>query len=120
MASCGRADDNPSATSYRVDNFAFSADGISQTIRGAEVTPAFFQAAKTRPLLGRLFLPEEYQSGRRQVVLLCNRFWKQRFKNPSCIGSTVQLNGRNFTIVGVMPPTFEFPAGVDVWAPKAE
>ena len=121
IAGCTRADDNPPATSYRVDNFAYNSDGSSQTIRGAYVTPAFFQAVKARPLLGRVFLSEEYQSGRGPVVVLCNRFWKRRFgADPNCVGRTLQLNGRNFTIIGVMPPTFEFPFGVDLWVPKTD
>src|SRR6266403_6354648 len=66
MTGCSRADDNPPAASYRVDNFAYNSDGSSQTIRGAYVTPAFFQAVKARPLLGRVFLSEEYQSGEGQ------------------------------------------------------
>jgi len=74
MAGCKRADDNPPATSYRVDNFTYNSDGSSHTIRGAYVAPAFFQAVKARPLLGRVFLSEEYQAGRGPVVVLCNRF----------------------------------------------
>jgi hypothetical protein len=121
MAGCGRADDNPPVSSYRVDNFAYNLEGGSQTIRGAYVTPAFFQAVKARPLLGRAFLSEEYQSGRGLVVVLCNRFWKRRFgADPSCIGRTLQLNGRSFTIIGVMPSTFEVPSGVDLWTPKTD
>jgi putative ABC transport system permease protein len=121
MAGCSRADDNPPAASYREDNFAYNSDGNSQTIRGAYVTPAFFQVAKARPLLGRVFLSEEYQSGRGPVVVLSNRLWKRRFgADPSCIGRTLQLNGRSFTIIGVMPSAFEFPSGADLWVPKAE
>lgn len=121
MAGCIHADDNPPATSYRADNFAYNSDGGSQTIRGAYVTPAFFQAVKARPLLGRVFLSEEYQSGRGPVVVLCSRLWKRRFgADPSCIGRTLQLNGRSFTIIGVMPSTFEVPSGVDLWTPKTD
>jgi ABC-type antimicrobial peptide transport system permease subunit len=114
-----QADHDPPANSYRVDNFAYASNGASQRIRGAYVTTSFFQAAKTQPWLGRLFLADEYQTSRGQVVVLCNLFWKQRFKgDPSYIGRTLQLNGRNFTIIGVMAPTFEFPSGVDVWIPR--
>jgi MacB-like periplasmic core domain len=121
MAGCSRADENPPATSYRVDNFAYNANGVSQTIRGAYVTPAFFQAVKAQPWLGRFFLADEYQSGRAQVVVLGNRFWKQRFKaDPGYLGRTLQLNGRSLTIIGVMAPTFEVPARVDLWVPKTE
>ena len=92
--------------------------GVVQTIRGSAVTSAFFPAAKTLPLFGRLFLPEEYQSGRGRVALLCNTFWKQQLnEDPAWLGRTLQLNDQDFTIVGVMPATFEVPSGVDIWVP---
>lgn len=126
LSACDRLGENstsdiPPATSYRVDEFALSSDGISQTRRGASVTTAFFQAAKSRPWLGRLFTPEEYQSGKHQTVVLSHRFWQQRFKgDPASIGRAVRLNGRDLTIVGVMPPAFKVPSGVDVWLPNVE
>ena len=58
MAGCSRADDNSPATSYRVDNFAYTLDGSSQTIRGAYVTSAFFQAVKARPYSAAFFSPK--------------------------------------------------------------
>jgi len=58
MAGCNHADDNPPATSYQVDSFAYNSDGSSQTIRGAYVTPAFFQAVKARPFLVAFFSPK--------------------------------------------------------------
>src|SRR3979411_1291853 len=94
MSACDRPIyDKPPANSYRVDDFAFEADGASQTIRGALVTPAFFPATKARPLVGRLFVPEEYQSGRDQIVVLSNRLWQQKFKGDAAfIGKTLRLN----------------------------
>jgi putative ABC transport system permease protein len=100
----------PPADSYRVDNFALLFDGNAQTVHGASVTPGFFQAAHTLPFVGRLFTPEEYKSGRALVVVLRHRFWEERFKSdPTSIGKALQLNGQDFTIIGVMPPTFDLP-----------
>ena len=113
--------DKPPANSYRVDDFALEADGASRTIRGAVVTPAFFPATKAPPFLGRLFVPEEYQSGRDQIVVLSGRLWQQKFKgDPGSIGKTLRLNGRSLTIVGIMPPTFDVPSGADLWLPNPE
>jgi MacB-like periplasmic core domain len=111
----------PPADSYRVDNFTLASDGNTQTVRGASVTPAFFQSVLTPPFLGRLFAPEEYKSGRAPLVVLHHRFWAQRFKSdPTAIGKALQLNGKDFTIVGVMPPTFDLPSGVDLWVPQPD
>jgi putative ABC transport system permease protein len=111
---------NPPATSYQVGSFELQVNGSSQQVRGASVTSAFFQSAKGQPLVGRGFLPEEYGSGRQQVVMLSGRFWQQQFGgDPRIIGATVRLNGRTLTVIGVMPATFDVPSGVDIWVPKA-
>jgi MacB-like periplasmic core domain len=71
-------------------------------------------------LLGRGFLPEEYGSGSGQVVMVSHRLWQQRFRgDPRIIGTTMRLNGQGFTVIGIMPPTFDVPSGVDIWVPKA-
>ena len=111
---------SPPATSYQVGSFDLQDSGSTQKVRGASVTSAFFQSAKEPPLLGRGFLPEEYSSGRQQVVMVSERFWQQRFGgDPRTIGTTMRLNGRTFTVIGVMPTKFDVPSGVDIWVPKA-
>lgn len=107
------------ADSYRVDNLALVSDGKTETVRGASVTPAFFQAAAAQPLFGRLFTPEDYTSRAGTVVVLRHRFWQDRLKSdPAWIGRAVQLNGRDYTIIGIMPETFDLPSGVDLWTPR--
>ena len=111
---------NPPASSYQVGSFELRDGGSSQQIRGASVTAAFFQAVKVAPLLGRGFLPEEYSSGRRQVVIVSQRFWQLHFGgDPRIIGTSIHLNGQPFTVIGTLPPMFDFPSGVDIWVPKA-
>ncbi|HKV60290.1 MAG TPA: ABC transporter permease [Candidatus Acidoferrum sp.] len=124
MAGCGQTREanvpSPSATSYQVDSFELQESGGSQKVRGASVTPAFFQSAKTQTVLGRGFLAEEYPSGRQQVVIVSHRLWQQRFAgDPRIIGVTMRLNGQAFTVIGIMPATFDVPSGVDIWVPKA-
>jgi hypothetical protein len=83
---------NPPVTSYQVGSFELHNTGNSQMVRGASVAPAFFQSAKVPPLLGRGFLPEEYGSGRQQVVMLSERFWQQRLGgDPRIIGASMRL-----------------------------
>jgi hypothetical protein len=112
-------DDAPSA-SYHVDNFTVKYDGNSETIRGASVAPVFFESAKAKPLLGRLFLAEEYPSRGRQVVVVGYRFWQRKLGADSAlIGRTLNVNDRAFTVVGVMPAAFQVPSGVEMWVPMA-
>jgi MacB-like protein len=111
---------NPPASSYQVVSFELQDSGSSRQVRGASVTPAFFQSAKVSPLLGRGFLPEEYSSGRQQVVMVSQRFWQQQWSgDPRIIGTTMHLNGQTFTVIGIMPTMFDVPSGVDIWVPKA-
>jgi len=111
---------NPPASSYQVGSFELQDSGSFQKVRGASVTESFFQIAKVMPLLGRSFLPEEYSSGRQQVVLVSQRFWQHQFSgDPRIVGTTMHLNGQSFTVIGIMPTMFDVPPGVDIWVPKA-
>jgi hypothetical protein len=61
-------------------------------------------------LLGRGFLPDEDQPGKERVVVLSHSFWREDFGgDPDVIGKVVTLDGQSHTIVGVMPPHFQFP-----------
>jgi hypothetical protein len=118
---------SPPATSYQVGSFELQESGTPQKesgspqkVRGASVTPTFFETAKTRTFLGRGFIPGDYGSGAQRTVIFSHRLWQQRFGgNPQVIGSTIRLNGQAFTVIGVMPPTFDVPSGVDIWLPSA-
>lgn len=80
-----------------------------------------FDVLGARPILGRTFLPGEDARGAPGVVVLSEGLWRTRFGGRStALGSTVTLDGRPFTIVGVMPDRFDFPIGPshqDAWAP---
>ena len=111
---------SPPATSYRVGSFELQESGNSQKVRGASVTTVFFQRAKIPTLLGRGFLPEEYGSGTQQVVMVSHRLWQERFRgDPRIIGTSIRVNGQAFTVIGIMPTTFDVRSGVDIWVPKA-
>ena len=111
---------NPPASSYQIGSFELEHSGTSQKVPGASVTASFFQIAKMMPLLGRGFLAEEYSSSRQQVVLVSQRFWQRQFEgDPRIIGTSLQLNGQTFTVIGIVPTTFDVPSGVDIWVPKA-
>jgi putative ABC transport system permease protein len=106
--------------SYQVDSFELQKSGSFQKVRGAPVTSVFFQIAKMPTLLGRGFLPDEYGSGRQQVVIVSHRLWQLRFGgDPRIIGTTMRLNGQAFTVIGIMPATFNVPSDVDIWVPQA-
>jgi putative ABC transport system permease protein len=67
----------------------------------------FFSTLGAAPLLGRTFAPEEGPEGHDSVTVLSHGLWQRRFGgDPAIVGRTIQLNGRPFTVIGVMPPRF--------------
>ena len=108
----------PPPDSYRVEAFEVGDGDVSRTVRGALVTSAFLPATNAHPLLGRLFTREEHQAETSRVVLLSHRFWRERLRGqPDRIGTLLQANGQPFTIIGVLPNSFDIPSGVDLWLP---
>ena len=62
------------------------------------------------PILGRTFAADEIQPGRDHVVLLSEGLWQRRFaRDPGVLGKTVKLNDEPFTVIGILPATFQFP-----------
>jgi putative ABC transport system permease protein len=91
---------------------------VPERVQGFLVTPDVFTALGVNPILGRTFLPEEEKPGKNHVVMLSYGYWQLRFAgDPGIIGKTLTLNGISRTVVGVMPPNFNFPPGGEMWAP---
>jgi putative ABC transport system permease protein len=76
----------------------------------AAVSPEMFGALGQGAALGRTFAPEEEQEGRDKVVILTHDFWRRRYaSDPSILNQMLMLNGRPYTVVGIMPEDFNFP-----------
>ena len=81
-----------------------------QMTEGLAVSSNFFSVLGVSPLIGRVFMPEEAQSGRDQEVILTWGAWQRLFHgDPSVIGTNLRVSGEPKTIVGVMPKAFRFP-----------
>ena len=75
-------------------------------------TDNFFDVFGVRPLLGRTWLPGEEQDGKNEIVVLSYEVWQTWFGgNRNVLNQAVKLDGRAYTIVGVMPAGFRFPPG---------
>ena len=82
-------------------------DGPPRSVDVSPVTHNFFSMLGVEPLLGRHFTEEEEQFSGPQVAMLSHRLWQQRWGgDPAVVGSTIQLDGRAFTVVGVLPRSF--------------
>jgi putative ABC transport system permease protein len=95
----------------------------AERLRGIAATADFFPALGVQPALGRVFTPEEHETGADRVVVLSDRFWMSRFGgDPNILGRTLQLDGESVKVIGVMPPGFDHPllwGAVDLWRPQA-
>ncbi|HJZ98417.1 MAG TPA: ABC transporter permease [Candidatus Solibacter sp.] len=81
------------------------------------VTSGFFESLGAQPALGRFFTAEESKAGA-ELAVISDAFWKRRFGGrANAIGSQLQDYGKVFTVVGITPPGFSYPAGADVWVP---
>ena len=86
------------------------AEDRPERIAGATVTAGVLPLLGVSPIKGRFFQPEECTLGRDDVVIISARLWQRRFNSdPQIIGTKLLLNGKNFTVVGVMPAGFDFP-----------
>ncbi len=94
-------------------------DGEPEAIRSWIVSPGFFEALGAQALFGRTFLPEEYQPGSSPVVVVSYKWWQRHFGgDPNLIGKKLTFNNQPTTVVGIMPPEFEYPPGRELWGPR--
>ena len=112
---------------YANQSMELSGAGSPVRLDAARVSPALFPLLRVPPLLGRTFRAEEDRPGL-DLAVISWRLWQSQFNgDPAIVGTRATLDRRPFTIIGVMPPTFEFPRrgpqgnGVpaDVWTPLA-
>jgi putative ABC transport system permease protein len=111
-----------SMAAFRQVDFTHKGTGDPRNVRGVRATTDLFRVLKAEALLGRTFVAEESVVGADRVVVLSHGFWTRVLGgDSSLVGKTIQLDAVPFTVVGVMPPGFEFPTGsnVEVWTPLA-
>src|SRR5262249_28800877 len=116
-----RASQSSELAGFTFGSYNMLAGDRPERVNGARVTPAFFHVMGVRPASGRWFLDEEGENGRATAIIFSDAFWRRRFAaDPAIVGKSLQLDGVNYTVVGIMPPDFQFPyRGVDIWAPLA-
>ncbi|MDO8834766.1 MAG: ABC transporter permease, partial [Vicinamibacterales bacterium] len=95
--------------------------GRRERILTMGVTPSYFRVARVNAELGRTFADDDAEVGRGDTVILSDGYWRERFGGDrGVVGRQIQLDGRSFTVVGVMPASFRFiDAGVRLWTPLA-
>ena len=97
-----------------------------ERVNGMRVSTNILSLLGAKPALGRDFLPEEEQPGRETVALIGHALWRQRYgSDPKLVGQTLTLDGKPYTVVGILPPGLKYPgltmslpaSGMDVLIP---
>lgn len=91
-----------------------------ESVQAAPVAPGFLSILRVQPILGRGFTPDDDRPGQGHVVLLGYALWRERYgADASAVGQKIVLDGAPYTILGVMPRTFQFPSWAQLWTPLA-
>lgn len=98
--------------------FNLTGRGEPQRVAAARISANLMPMLGVSPALGRTFLPEEEKPGKNKVVLLSDALWQKQFGGDrSILNQTIQLNGDSYSVVGVMPPGFQFSGARELWVP---
>ncbi len=102
------------------DDRTLTRSGQSEHVEATRTTSNLFALFGLQPLLGRTFAPGEDQPGSDGEAVLTHAFWQSHFgSRPDAIGQPIVLDGRPYTIVGVMPQSFDHVSFTDLWLPLA-
>jgi predicted permease len=95
-----------------------SSESDAERVEGALVTANLFPLLGVQPIVGRHFTPDEERAGNDRVVLLSYGLWQRRYSaDRNIVGKTIRVNALPYTVVGVMPARFNFPATGQAWRP---
>lgn len=101
-------------------SFTLTGRAEAERIEGARVTASFFSVLGVTPLLGRAFFPEEDKPGAAPTVVINYGLWQRRFgADPKIVGQQIVLDGNGYTVLGVLPPSFQFAPmpKAQIWVP---
>ena len=117
-----------SVAAYETGEFALTGNGDPEVVPGAIITFNYFNVLGREPLYGRSFTAKEDTPGNNHVAILSYPLWQRRFGgDPNIVGQSINLDSKPTTIVGIMPPDFDFPDSaerpnnsghVQLWVPK--
>lgn len=103
---------------YRGWDASLTGSGNPERVQAALVTSDFFTVLGMPPELGRTSIDRQNQPSRPRVVVVSDGFWKSRLAgSPAAIGKPISLNGADYTVIGVMPDSFDLPLTNEIWAP---
>ncbi len=99
-------------------NFTLTSADEAARVSGSTVNWNFFPLLRVGPQLGRMFTEADDRYGAARTVIISHGFWQRRFGGElNAIGQTLRLTGETYTVIGVLPPGFEYFREADVYTP---
>ena len=106
---------------YNRSSYNLTGSGEAERLITGQVSADLFSALRANAAIGRLFTNEEDKPGGTPVVLLSYGLWQRRFGGQSSIlNQPLTLNGKSYTVIGVMPQGYQFPSRVEMWVPVGQ
>jgi len=113
-----RATSFEAVAAYQGTAFTVLDGNRTQRLNGRFVSSGFLAVVGVQPQLGRMFTAAEDRLGAEPVAVISDRFWTEQLgADPAAIGRTLRTSEKTFTIIGVLPPRFQFGRGDDILAP---
>jgi putative ABC transport system permease protein len=105
---------------YSWDELNLTGNAPPQKVQAFQVSANLFRMLGVQPQLGRVFAADEEQPGKEQEIILGHALWEQRYAaDPNVLGKSVKVEGKSYTILGVMAKGFDFPLPAEAWVPLA-
>ncbi|HLJ51559.1 MAG TPA: ABC transporter permease [Bryobacteraceae bacterium] len=96
------------------------AGGEPERVEQSLVSVNFFDVSGVQPARGHAFQPGDDQRGRDREVILSDRLWRRRFGGDAgIVGQSIKLDDETYSVIGIMPATFDFPIATELWTPLA-
>ncbi|MBA3514337.1 MAG: ABC transporter permease [Pyrinomonadaceae bacterium] len=106
---------------YNRNSYNLTGAGEVERIPTAQVSADLFSALRVNAAIGRVFTNEEDKPGGTPVVVLSHGLWQRRFGGQmSILNQPITLNGKNYTVIGVMPQGYLYPSRVEMWVPVGQ
>jgi len=106
---------------YNRNSYNLIGGGEPERILTAQASADLFSALRVQPALGRVFTNEEDKPGGPPVVVLSYALWQRRFGGQSSIlNQQLTFNNKSYTVIGVMPQSFQYPSRVEMWVPVGQ
>jgi predicted permease len=109
---------------YRGYNFNLTGHGEAEQLQARFLTSDFLNVVGVKPLLGRTFAPGEDEIGATPIAIISEGLWNRKLNSsPDVLGKSLDLDGKSFLIIGVLPSSFDLSGsfrGVDIYAPVGQ